>query len=339
MPPLIQPSNNPTMKQYKTNLNASHHSQPSSSACKTHSPSARVLGRSQKILVADDNDAIRQIMSNTLANANFLVDAAADGEEAWHAMQHTHYDMLVTDNDMPRLVGMDLVKRIRAAGMDLPVVMASASISDTGGRDCADLQIAVVPKPFALRDLLNTVNNALRGSTEPFATAPRSLVRTPAPINPPPAKLANPDHPRVLIVDDDQTVRGSLAAALESEGYAVEEAGGGIEAVHWAANYPVDLVLLDLNMAQGDGWTAFRELDRVMPLLPVIVITARPDQYEEAVRVGADAFMEKPLNIPVLMHAIKRLTSEGEDRHVSRITNRAFVTQRLGGAESRCANS
>jgi CheY-like chemotaxis protein len=90
--------------------------------------------------------------------------------------------------------------------------------------------------------------------------------------------------------------------------------------------------LLDLNMPHADGWTAFNQLDRVTPLLPVIVITARPNQYEEAVRVGVDAFMEKPLNIPVLVRAIKRLTSEDEDRHVSRITDRAFVTQLLGSA-------
>ena len=88
-------------------------------------------------------------------------------------------------------------------------------------------------------------------------------------------------------------------------------------------------------MSQGDGWTAFRQLERVKPLLPVIVITARPNQYPEAVRVGVDAFMEKPLNIPVLVHAIKRLTSENEARHVTRITNREFVTQLLGNTDSR----
>jgi len=92
--------------------------------------------------------------------------------------------------------------------------------------------------------------------------------------------------------------------------------------------------LLDLNMPHWDGWTAFNHLDRVTPLLPVIVITARPNQYAEAARLGVDAFMEKPLNIPILIRAIKRLTSEDEQRHVRRITNRAFVTELLGRALS-----
>ena len=146
-------------------------------------------------------------------------------------------------------------------------------------------------------------------------------------------EASNPAHTRILIADDDSVVRGSLAAVLESEGYVVDEARNGIEAVTRAIEHLPDLVLLDLNMPHWDGWTAFSQLDRVTPLLPVIVITARPNQYEKAVRLGVDAFMEKPLNIPVLVRAIKRLTSEDENRHVRRITNPAFVTQLLGSAD------
>ena len=140
-------------------------------------------------------------------------------------------------------------------------------------------------------------------------------------------------HHRILLADDDALVRGSLAAVLESEGYVVDEAETGIKAVMRAIEQPPDLVLLDLNMPHWDGWTAFSQLDRVTPLLPVIVITARPNQYPKAVQLGVDAFMEKPLNIPILVGAIKRLTSEDEQRHVRRITNRKFVTQLLRGTE------
>ena len=140
----------------------------------------------------------------------------------------------------------------------------------------------------------------------------------------------NPALPkRVLIADDDSVVRGSLAAVLESEGYIVNEAHNGIAVVTRAIELSPDLVLLDLNMPHWDGWTVFSQLDRVTPLLPVIVITARPNQYEKAVRLGVDAFMEKPLNIPILVGAIKYLTSEDENRHVRRITDPGFVTRLL----------
>ena len=137
-------------------------------------------------------------------------------------------------------------------------------------------------------------------------------------------------YKRVLVADDDAVVRGSLAAVLESEGYVVYEAHNGIKAVTRAIEHAPDLVLLDLNMPHWDGWTAFSQLDRVTPLLPVIVITARPNQYEKAVGLGVDAFMEKPLNIPILVSAIKRLTGEDKNRHLRRVTSRAFTTELLG---------
>ncbi len=139
---------------------------------------------------------------------------------------------------------------------------------------------------------------------------------------------------RILVADDDPVVRGSLAAVLESEGYVVDEARNGIEAVTGAIEHSPDLVLLDLNMPHWDGWTALSQLDRVTPLVPVIVITARPNQYEKAVRLGVDAFMEKPLNIPVLVRAVERLTSEDKSRHLDHVTNPTFVTELLGQADS-----
>jgi CheY-like chemotaxis protein len=137
---------------------------------------------------------------------------------------------------------------------------------------------------------------------------------------------------RVLIADDDAIVRGSLAAVLESEGFDVDEAQDGIEAVAYATVDVPDLVLLDLNMPNMDGWTAFRKLQRVCRFVPVIVITARPHQFAEAVRLGVDAFMEKPLDITVLVDAIKRLTSAGVKHREARIPAPVFVTRLLESA-------
>ena len=142
-------------------------------------------------------------------------------------------------------------------------------------------------------------------------------------------EMAEASHNRILVADDDRVVRGSLAAVLESENFTVNEARNGVEAVTHAIKHLPDLVLLDINMPHWDGWTAFCQLDRVTPLLPVIVITARPNQYLKAVRMGVDAFMEKPLNIPMLVRAIKRLSKEEKGCRVTRITSPSFVTELL----------
>ena len=138
---------------------------------------------------------------------------------------------------------------------------------------------------------------------------------------------------RVLIADDDPFVRGSLAAVLESEGFVVDQAQNGIEAVTHALAHTPDLALLDLNMPDWNGWRAFCQLDQIRPLLPVIIITARPHQYPKAVELGVDAFMEKPLNLPLLIEAIRQLTGQDKAHQVRRTTNRAFVTQLLSGPE------
>lgn len=163
------------------------------------------------------------------------------------------------------------------------------------------------------------------------------LLESPQPVSPrylsePTPKTVTPK--RILIADDDSSVCSSWVALLEMEGFVVDEARNGMEAVSRAIAHPPDLVLLDLNMPHWDGWTAFSQLHRVTPLLPVIVITARPNQYEKAVRLGVDAFMEKPLNFPILVRAIKRLVHEDEHPRMRRITSRGFITQLLASPGS-----
>jgi DNA-binding response OmpR family regulator len=255
------------------------------------------------------------------------VNLASDGEQAWDTLSREHYDLLITDNDMPRLAGLELIGRIRETGMLLPVIIASGNLSTTNLHEFPRLQIsAALSKPFTIPELTKAVRSVFPHEA-------------PSPSAPFPAGTLQPNaskgvHNRILIADDDALVRGSLAAVLEYEDFVVDEAQNGIEAVTRAVEHTPDLVLLDLSMPHWDGWTAFGKLDRVSPLLPVIVITARPNQYPKAVQLGVDAFMEKPLNIPVLVGAIRRLTSEDENHHLRRITDRAFVTELLGNAGS-----
>jgi DNA-binding response OmpR family regulator len=337
---------------------------PRDGSCIEHFPESPEPIRMQRILIADDDELIRHLMSITLSDAGFDANAAADGEQAWEALQRDHYDLLVTDNEMPRLAGIKLIERIRKEGMNLPIIVVSGSASAETAHDNPQLQIAaVLPKPFDIQELLPIVKTALRASGEdatprpqvlppvptklaadPLMEATTSRTMRPRTLREAPSHTASSSHTapqpktsaavhnRILIADDDSLVRGSLAAVLESEGYVVDEARNGIDAVRRAVERLPDLVLLDLNMPHRDGWTAFRQLDRVRPLLPVIVITARPNQYEEAVRLGVDAFMEKPLNLPMLLQAIKRLVTETPQRHVSRVTSRGFVTRLLSSA-------
>jgi len=123
---------------------------------------------------------VLRVLAAALAQAGYEVKGAADGAEAWEALHRERYDLLVTDLDMPRLPGWELVERIRADGLTLPIIIASGSYADEILRDQAQLQIsALLSKPFTPREFLKAVRIALR---PPEATA-RAPGRSPSESN------------------------------------------------------------------------------------------------------------------------------------------------------------
>jgi two-component system response regulator MprA len=134
---------------------------------------------------------------------------------------------------------------------------------------------------------------------------------------------------RILVVDDDLAVRESLARVLELENYEVLLAPDGKEAMQIVRETPPDLVLLDITMPGKNGWDIFDKLEKMYPLMPVIVITARPNQQGRASGYGIDALMEKPLDFPVLLRTIDRLLAESAHDRIARLSNPKFSTAML----------
>ena len=134
---------------------------------------------------------------------------------------------------------------------------------------------------------------------------------------------------RILLADDDRGVREILGRVLESEDYFVLYAKTGREtAAQFMAELP-DLVLLDITMPDRDGWDVYDLINSTHPLVPVIVITARPDQYRQASELGVDALMEKPLDLPLLLKTIGTYLSESGDERVRRLTRPDYETAHL----------
>ncbi len=133
----------------------------------------------------------------------------------------------------------------------------------------------------------------------------------------------------ILLADDDAAVRTMLGRVLEGENYEVVLARDGREAAARFREGPPDLVLLDLNMPGQDGWEALRLMNRSERWVPVIVITARPHQYPEAVRRRIDALMEKPLDLPVLLDSIRRFLAEPDQARALRAADPKFKTALL----------
>jgi DNA-binding response OmpR family regulator len=134
---------------------------------------------------------------------------------------------------------------------------------------------------------------------------------------------------RILLADDDRSVREALGRVLESENYDIVYAESGREtASQFMAELP-DLVLLDITMPDRDGWDVYDLINSTHPLIPVIVITARPDQFRQASELGVDALMEKPLDLPLLLKTIEIYLAETGDQRVRRLTRPDFETAHL----------
>jgi DNA-binding response OmpR family regulator len=127
---------------------------------------------------------------------------------------------------------------------------------------------------------------------------------------------------RILLVDDDPMVRDSLKDLLVGESYYVIPAENGAEALALAARWPIDLVVLDLNMPVKNGWDTFEQLTFEHPHIPIIIATARPNQLFTALGAGAGALLEKPMDIPTLLRTIKKLLIESGERHLARLAGK-----------------
>ena len=111
-----------------------------------------------RILVVDDDDDIRRLNAEALSNSGYHVDAAEDGAAGWDALNANRYDLLITDHNMPKLTGVELIKKLHSARMAVPVILASGVIS--GGESGLPLA-AMLPKPYTVVQLLGTVKQVL----------------------------------------------------------------------------------------------------------------------------------------------------------------------------------
>ncbi|HVY44350.1 MAG TPA: sigma-54 dependent transcriptional regulator [Minicystis sp.] len=130
--------------------------------------------------------------------------------------------------------------------------------------------------------------------------------------------------PRVLVVDDEPSARSGLEKLLKQEGFVVDAAADGVEALAVAADRPPDVVVTDLKMPNLDGVGLMQKLHEQDGALPVIVVTAFGDVSNAvaAMRAGADDYLTKPVDFDALVVAVERaverraLRSEAESlRH------------------------
>jgi CheY-like chemotaxis protein len=123
----------------------------------------------QRILVVDDEPDICCLSSEVLIHSGYDVDAAADGAAAWEALQTKAFNLLITDHNMPKVSGVELLKKLRAARIELPVIMTTGTLPTRELALLPQLQpTAVLLKPYTVEELLGTVTKVLRATSSAF---------------------------------------------------------------------------------------------------------------------------------------------------------------------------
>ena len=108
---------------------------------------------------------------------------------------------------------------------------------------------------------------------------------------------------KLLIVDDESRIRTLIAKYAAFDGYAWEEAADGMEAIEKARDDSVGLVILDIMMPELDGFSAAREIRKFRPKLPIILLSARGEEYDKihGFELGIDDYVVKPFSPKELM--------------------------------------
>jgi CheY-like chemotaxis protein len=265
-----------------------------------------------RVLIVDDDQDVRGVLVESFRLAGFDVLEAANGLEALLYVKRDRPEAVVLDLMMPRLGGVEALKRIHSFNPGIRVFVVTGVIDPELQRQATLAGAAgVFTKPVPVATLVA----ALSG--------PPPAVPTPAPIAPAPAPAVRAPTGRVLVVDDNAEVRAMLEDVLTSLGYVTRTAADGAAAVRAVLTESPDVVLLDVYMPGLSGVGALPTIVALAPHAKVIMISgaANEDVLKRSLAFGAHDYVTKPFEISSLSRALetalamRRLESGPEGAH------------------------
>jgi|SRR5580692_4514548 DNA-binding response OmpR family regulator len=234
------------------------------------------------ILLVDDDIHLLEFNAKVLTSSGYTVDTAKDGAEAWKALHDINYNLLITDNKMPKVTGFELIKKVRSEGITLPIILVSGTMPTEELERHPSLRVdALLPKPFTSEELLNMVREVLNtadstaNSAKLFRDCAMLDERVPLAENPaetPIREHLNPSY-RILVVDDDRDTRQRSVAVLVGSGYDVESAKDGADGWNALQTNNYDLVVTDNKMPNMTGIEMIARLRSAAMTVPVIMAT------------------------------------------------------------------
>lgn len=232
--------------------------------------------RASRVLVVDDEPALRMTLAANLELSGFEAVAAASGEEALALATAQPFDLVVTDIRMPGLSGIELFRRLRAASLSTPVVlMTGFAVEEQVQRALEDGTFAVLSKPFDVERALKLLARAAR-------------------------------TPLVLVVDDAKTTARSLETSLAEVGLRAQAATTADDAVRVLQEGNVDVCVVDMVMPDASGPEVMARLKAIEPAAVMIGMSGNdvPELVRKSASLGMHTFLRKPFRIQDLIRSI-----------------------------------
>jgi two-component system, cell cycle response regulator len=234
-----------------------------------------------RILVIEDNEANRQLLSYLLEAYGYEVLIAIDGEEGLEVVQREWPDLILCDIQLPKIDGYEIARRLKSTpGLQAIPLIAVTALAMVGDRDKI-LTVGFegyITKPFAPETLIAQVEAFLQ-PTQRTAFLPQSsgpVAGTEAPSRP-------PSQATLLVVDDSLTNLSLMASTFEPSGYTVIPAQKVQQALVLARQILPDLIFSDLHMPEEDGRSFLKAVkaDSQLRHIPFIIISSSVSSQQE----------------------------------------------------------
>lgn len=261
-----------------------------------------------RVLIVDDNATNRLVAREMVASWGLLPTEKEGGEEGISELKRafdsgTPYHLLLLDTQMPGIDGFEMARRVKKSsfGKDLEIILLTSSGRKGDAARCREAGIsAYLLKPVKKSDLLDAIMMALgRGYGEELRVITRHTIEEAR------RKL------KILVVEDNPVNQKLAMKMLEKRGHRVVVAENGREALEIYENEWVDLILMDVQMPEMDGFEATRAIREKESggHVPIVAMTAHAmkGDRERCLEAGMDDYVSKPVKAEELFSAIERV--------------------------------
>ncbi len=254
--------------------------------------------KGKRVLIVDDNATNRRILVHRVRAWGMHPSETASPLKALAQLRSdAPYDVVLVDYWMPEMDGKEMARAVKKIHPQLPIILLSSVGSSEGD---TSLFAAVLTKPVKASQLYDTLAHI-------FAQA--------QPSHPPSTKsIFDPEMGkrlplRILLVEDNAVNQKLALLMLKRIGYRADVAGNGIEAIEAVKRQPYDVVLMDVQMPEMDGWEATRRIRAAggtQPRIIAMTADATREGREACFAVGMDDYLCKPIQPADLVAALSR---------------------------------